>query len=277
MVRSSDLFTFVLFLYFPCRFFFNIFLPISKSFKTEGAGRLGLQIPVSNQSVWEQLVTDSDAPGTTQSSQEQEKAQARSYDRLALETFLSQDSWHRADQMLSDFVGQTLLQQLQPSNGAGNPTAAGTKSSSSRKKRRQKKKEGAHEESEVYCEAWKSMMDTMSADKKIRKVCMNILLFLACLLSSTDFYGSTSCCGYGNSYSNMMCVLFSFKEHVHKKNLVYSPIYVVFCVSELWTCSPDKCRISNERQLSREEVAWWLAGMIDTTMQTALRCLMMIR
>ena len=166
-----------------------VYIIISQSFKTEGAGRLALQLQVSNQSHWEDLVLGAggtSASQTTVKEEGQEQGASRSYDREALESFLSQDSWQRVENVLSEFVGLMLRSAEESPRYSSTDTdidSAGSgerreergereeeiKTSSSRRKKRQHRHGTSYVESEVYCDAWKSMMETMAADKRIRK------------------------------------------------------------------------------------------------------------
>jgi hypothetical protein len=163
-------------------------MPHSTSFKSARSKHLGFSVVMSDQSVWEQLVLVDAEAGSTASAQ---SSGPRAYDRVALEAFLSQDSWTKMDLALGGFIEQALQGALVPSSPSGSDSETGTEPFGSSSKRRRKRSRGAHQESDVYCAAWKSMMDTIATDKQIRKVILYVCMYVCMFVF--DFASSLFC------------------------------------------------------------------------------------
>lgn len=118
----------------------------SKSFKQQGTKQMDLQIHVSNNTVWESLIDG------------QDRSTARSYNRNAVQKFLSEISWTKADTAISDFI------RLEMHEAATRPFPSKPMS------RKWKNHKTLYNESITFCDAWVGMMDTINKDKSRRKV-----------------------------------------------------------------------------------------------------------
>ena len=105
-------------------------------------GRLSLRISISNASVWERLILDTNT------------GESQVYDNEALDLYLSKQSWRVLDNVLSDFIEHSLSEVRENFNEPMEHQTSGR----------------SFNESKVYCRAWKSMMDTMAVEKNVRKV-----------------------------------------------------------------------------------------------------------
>lgn len=109
----------------------------SHRFRNQGKGVLQIYSHLANSSRWEELV-EQERVGN-------EDHHIRFYKNDAMEEFLYQDTWFRLSQAVSEFVLDYLLPKVEPDN------------------------DESLTESATYCEAWKSMMESMSSEKSLRK------------------------------------------------------------------------------------------------------------
>jgi hypothetical protein len=107
---------------------------------------MDLQIHVSNNTVWESLIDG------------QDRSTARGYSRNALQKFLSEIFWTKADTAISDFI------RLEMHEAATRPFPSKPMS------RKRKNHKTLYNESITFCDAWMGMMDTINKDKSRRKV-----------------------------------------------------------------------------------------------------------